>query len=70
MNLTGKRVLITGGSSGIGFALAEQMCAKGAAVMLTGRREEIVMTPLRDCGLRASGLKVRLLMSPPRRGAR
>jgi NAD(P)-dependent dehydrogenase (short-subunit alcohol dehydrogenase family) len=38
MNLTGKRVLITGGSSGIGFALAEQMCAKGAAVMLTGRK--------------------------------
>jgi NAD(P)-dependent dehydrogenase (short-subunit alcohol dehydrogenase family) len=37
MDLEGKRVLITGGSSGIGFAIARAMIAKGARVIITGR---------------------------------
>lgn len=37
MNLAGKHVLLTGGSAGIGRALARQLQAKGAAVILTGR---------------------------------
>jgi NAD(P)-dependent dehydrogenase (short-subunit alcohol dehydrogenase family) len=40
MNLAGKRVLITGGSSGIGFALAKAMLAKGARIVITGRRAD------------------------------
>ena len=40
MNLNGKRVLITGGSSGIGLAIAEAMLAKGARVVVTGRRPD------------------------------
>jgi uncharacterized oxidoreductase len=36
VNIKGKRVLITGGSSGIGLALAQALPAKGA-VRLTGR---------------------------------
>jgi hypothetical protein len=32
VNITGKRVLITGGSSGIGLALAQALLAKGAKV--------------------------------------
>lgn len=39
MDLKQKRVLVTGGSSGIGFAIAEAMAARGARVVITGRRE-------------------------------
>ena len=39
MQWQNKRVLITGGSSGIGFALAEALLARGARVFVTGRRQ-------------------------------
>ncbi|MCC8953384.1 SDR family NAD(P)-dependent oxidoreductase [Bradyrhizobium sp. Pear77] len=42
MNLQGKRVLITGGSSGIGYAIAEAMLAKGARLVITGRRADVL----------------------------
>ncbi|MGA2998476.1 SDR family NAD(P)-dependent oxidoreductase [Bradyrhizobium sp.] len=42
MKLRGKRALITGGSSGIGFAIAEAMLARGATVAITGRRSEVL----------------------------
>lgn len=37
MNLDGARVLITGGSSGIGLAVARAMASRGASVTITGR---------------------------------
>jgi hypothetical protein len=40
MNLNGKRVLVTGGSSGIGLAIAEAILAEGARVVVTGRRPD------------------------------
>jgi len=40
MNIEGKRILITGGSSGIGLALAHTFLAKGAKIVITGRRPE------------------------------
>lgn len=38
--MAGKRILITGGSSGIGFAIAQKCISEGAIVAITGRSEE------------------------------
>jgi NAD(P)-dependent dehydrogenase (short-subunit alcohol dehydrogenase family) len=44
MKLDGKRVLITGGSSGIGLAIAHALLAKGAKVGITVRRSAVLST--------------------------
>jgi 3-oxoacyl-[acyl-carrier protein] reductase len=40
MNLEGAKIVITGGSSGIGFATASLLSEKGAKVLITGRHKE------------------------------
>lgn len=40
LNLTGRKALITGGSSGIGFAVAQRLAAEGAAVRIAARPGE------------------------------
>lgn len=37
LQLTGKRALVTGSTSGIGFAIARQLAAEGAEVIINGR---------------------------------
>ncbi len=37
-DLTGRRVLVTGGSRGIGLAVARAMARRGAALVITGRK--------------------------------
>lgn len=51
-----RTVLITGGGSGIGEAMAYQFAAKGTNVILTGRRQETlekVRATCETCGVRA-----------------
>jgi NAD(P)-dependent dehydrogenase (short-subunit alcohol dehydrogenase family) len=50
MKLEGKRVLITGGSSGIGFAIARALLAKGAGVAISGRRAAFVSAAVDELG--------------------
>lgn len=40
MNLSGNKILITGGASGIGFGFAERFVKEGNTVIVCGRREE------------------------------
>jgi uncharacterized oxidoreductase len=40
MKMTNNTILITGGTSGIGYALASQFLKRGNTVLVTGRTEE------------------------------
>lgn len=42
MKITSKKILITGGASGIGFALAERFVNDGNTVIICGRREAVL----------------------------
>lgn len=42
MNLTGNKILITGGASGIGFALAERFAQEGNTIIICGRRQDVL----------------------------
>jgi NAD(P)-dependent dehydrogenase (short-subunit alcohol dehydrogenase family) len=55
--LTGKIAVITGGSSGIGLATAEQFVAEGAYVYITGRRQKELDAAVAQIGRNVTGVQ-------------
>lgn len=55
MELTGQRVIIMGGSSGIGLATARMLVEAGAEVTITGRSRDKINTAVAQLGERAHG---------------
>lgn len=51
MNLKGAKVVVTGGSSGIGKAIAKELQAKGAQTLITGRNEEKLQAAAKELGV-------------------
>ncbi len=56
MSLTGKVIVITGASSGIGADLAKYATANGAEVVLAARRLDALQSVAKDCGDESSYL--------------
>jgi len=54
----GKTALVTGGSSGIGLALAKLLAARGAQVWLLARRKDLLETARGEVGHGCRGLSV------------
>ena len=55
LSLDGVRALVTGGTSGLGFAMSEALAGAGARVLLTGRTEQRVQDAAEKIA-RATGL--------------
>lgn len=55
--LTGKIALITGGTSGIGFATAKRFIDEGAFVFITGRRQQQLDDAVKQLGANAVGIQ-------------
>lgn len=54
--LKGKKVLVTGATSGIGYAIAKKFVAEGADIVITGRDKERLDKALVSLGPQANGL--------------
>ena len=70
MILSGKRALITGGSSGIGLAAARALGEKGVALAITGRRPDrldAAVEALRKAGASVTGIAADVATADGRR---
>src|SRR6202451_3605677 len=55
--LEGKVAVITGGSTGIGFATAKRFVAEGAFVFITGRRQDELDRAVKEIGKNVVAIK-------------
>ena len=58
LDLKGRQAVITGGASGIGFAIAQRMLASGASVTLWDRDEAALKTATASLGVASKGVSV------------
>lgn len=61
MNISDRRVVLLGGTSGIGLATAQLLAARGAEVVVASRRDDAVTAALDALPATASGYTVDLL---------
>jgi NAD(P)-dependent dehydrogenase (short-subunit alcohol dehydrogenase family) len=54
--LEGALAVVTGGSQGIGYAIAERFAAEGAEVVITGRRKDVLDEAVATLGPRVTGV--------------
>ena len=52
MKLSANTILITGGTSGIGFVLTQELLKRGNAVIITGRNAEKLAKAMKDAVLK------------------
>jgi NAD(P)-dependent dehydrogenase (short-subunit alcohol dehydrogenase family) len=57
MSFTNKVAVVTGGTSGIGLAIAHELIARGAKVIVTGRNQEKLDTAVATLGSAARGVR-------------
>ncbi|MGX6448949.1 SDR family NAD(P)-dependent oxidoreductase [Patulibacter sp. S7RM1-6] len=69
MQLRGTRVLLTGATGGLGHAIARALHARGAALVLTGRRVEVLEPLAHELGATAVGADLALADDVARLGA-
>ena len=55
--LEGKTALVTGGSSGIGLATANEFVKEGAHVFITGRRDRELVAAVKKIGRNVTGVQ-------------
>lgn len=48
--LEGKKIIVTGGGRGLGYAMAERFVKEGASVLISGRKEETLKESARKLG--------------------